>query len=368
MRAVVHIGMPKTGSTAIQRFLAKNAAALADRGVAHERVAHGEIPPQDSQLELGIVQFHRAGVPVPDLATRLSYGLTEPAGHAAYAAGFAKAFEAAVRARKEDLWILSSEHVGAWTRTQAEARALDAWLGEIFDEVRYVMYLRRQEDYLVSTYSQHLRMGGTQRLKEYLDANLRPGFTARALLWRAVAGERFSVRLLEPDALEDGDLIADFAHVAGFDAEGLKRPGRLNQGLSVGAAGFLREMNRVLPQRVAGGQRRNPLMRGVDRRLTRWYAGDRKLALGPQQVARVRKANAKANERLRAAFFPERAELFPPRPSDKNGGNRARTEEMAQIGVDLMIAARLSRVQPLSEEDMALLDRAVSDPDGTRED
>lgn len=355
MRAVVHIGMPKTGSTAIQHFLAANAEALSARGVAFEKVAHGEIPPQDSQLELGIVQFARAGLPVPDPATRASYGLEDPGAHTAWAEGFARAFEQAVRQRSEPLYLVSAEHVGAWTQTQAQALALDDWLSTLFDEVRYVMYVRRQEDFILSNYSQHLRMGGTRRLWEFLRDNLHPDYTSRALAWQAVAGERFTLHLLEPDALTDGDLIADLAAVAGFDAAGLKRPGQPNQGLSVGAAGFLREMNRALPQRVDGGRRRNPLMRGVEKRLTRWYADDRKLSLGARQIARVRAANADANERLRAVFFPEREELFPPRSGPKGGNNRAGVEEMAQIGVDLMVAARLGRIAPLSPDQVALL-------------
>lgn len=355
MRAIVHIGMPKSGTTSIQRFLQGQAAGLAARGAAYARVPNGgPVPPQDAHVELGIVQFARAGKPVPDAGTRLSYAIDDPEAHRAFAERYAEALDAALAARAEKTWIFSVEHVGAWTHTADEARALDSWLSERFGEVRYVLYLRRQEDWILSNYSQALRMGSTSELEDYA-AKLRiSNYDARVFAWAEAVGDRFDLRLLEPDALVDGDLIADFAAAAGVDAAGLPRPGRANESFSVAAAAFLRQLNGTIPQRVKEGRVRNPLMRGIQQRLTRWYAGDRKLALSEAEIARIRAANAAANEAIRTRFFPGRAELFPPRPPAEP--QPAPTpEEMGRIGIDLVLALRTHRMQCMSKPEMETL-------------
>ena len=345
MKAVVHVGLPKTGTTSIQRFLRANAAALAARGAIYSRVPNGRVPPQDSQLEYGICALAIAGDMVPNRATRAAYGLDDLAAAGDFAARYMEAVQEDVRShRGAELYLVSSEHLGAWMRSPAHLEALDGWLGSLFSEVRYVLYVRRQEDRILSLYSQALRAGSTEGLGTFVRAHLRLDYHEVAALWAGALGrERFDLRLLERDAMAGGDLIEDYCAAAGIDPEGLERPERENEALSVAAATFLRELNRRLEPRGGAGPRSNPMMKGVQGRLTRWYAADRKLRLSPRQVATIREANAETNARLCAEFFPKRKALFPERPvaaEPDPRGNDPTPEEMARIAIDLLEALR----------------------------
>ena len=371
MRAVFHLGLPKTGTTSIQQFLKANAEALSARGVAYEYVPSDLAPNQISQVELGFPQFARLGEPIPDPAIRGHYRIQDLDAQRAAGEAYERRFAEAVQARTEPLYLMSSEHVGAWTRTPAHAAALDDFLSAHFDDVRYVMYVRRQEDWVLSNYSQALRRGGHKTLGEFIRGFPGTGYMERLKAWLEVVGhDRFTLRLLEPDKLAGGDLVSDFARAVGFDPDGLPRPPRENESLSAAAAEFLRVANATLPLRVDGGRRRNPLMQGVQDRLTRWYADQPKLRLNAEQVARIRARNAEENAWICRTFFPGRAELFPPKPPREGEPDAGPTpEEVARVGIDLFAAIRSGDMGRLSEADRALLEgdgRLPDPPDRAR--
>ncbi len=55
MKAVIHIGQPKAGSTSLQRVLQKNRSALADHGVQYTREKRN--PGQDKPLLLAVTAW-----------------------------------------------------------------------------------------------------------------------------------------------------------------------------------------------------------------------------------------------------------------------------------------------------------------------
>ncbi len=339
MKAVFHLGLPKTGTTSIQHFLLANANALSARGVAYEQVPNATVEPQDSQLEFGICQFARAGEIVPFEPTVRGYGLTSLEAQEKFAKQFEATLLKHVSRRTEDVYVISSEHVGAWTRTPKHVAALDTWLSSIFDEVRYVQYIRRQEDWLMSRYSQDLRTGHPVHLFKYLERHGKHDFATKADLWSDVVGrDRFDLRLMERDAMVDGDLIADFASAVGFDASGLPMPPRENESLTPQAAFFLRKLNGRLRNREAGFD--HDLQFKVERRLSSWSEGKTKLRMRPQQIDWIRKRNAEVNEAVRAKYFPDREELFPARPhvTGEDGLiTNITQEQVAGIGVELLL-------------------------------
>ncbi len=231
----------------------------------------------------------------------------------------------------------------------ADAQALLGWLGRFFDDVQVILYLRRQEDWLLSRYSQALRRGVTLKLSDYIRRNSRQNFHAIASLWADAAGAaKTHVRLLEPGAMVDNDLIADFSSVIGVDTEGLKEPVRRNESFSVAGAEFLRRLNeRMTSPHGNGDIRDNPLMERVPAKLTKWSEGGEKLRLSGEMIDLVRDANAGTNEQLRATFFPDRAEMFPARPRSDAPEQQASAEEIADIGINLYALARMERLKPV---------------------
>lgn len=128
----VHIGLYKTGSTAIQKFLTDNAAHLRRDGLIYprtfrDRIAHHSIP---RLLQKG------AHIPWDDLQNELA---------------------------ATDKAIISSEDFGAVGSPNAWKHLRDNLPGT----VKILCYLRRQDEMLESMYNQHLKMGGTKSLDDF---------------------------------------------------------------------------------------------------------------------------------------------------------------------------------------------------------
>lgn len=309
MTAFVHIGLAKTGSTTIQAFLEQNAEALRDRGVRYERY----LPKIGSQLDFAVAARARTGKMIPHDIMRDVLDLHDRAQQKSFGA----AFEADLARRRatwtEPLCVISSEHLGAWLNTPEQVGALMDILGAHFDDVKVVVYLRRQEELVLSSYSEKIKRGSHDDFETHLAARMESDHLRLVRLWRrAVGPKNLVVRLLEPDVLKNGDLIEDFCNVIGVDSTGLVRPDPQNESLSAVAAEFLRRLNGRAPWLTTsrlGRRVRGALLR----RLMRRSEGFPRHKLSQAQLDRIRAANAHSNAQLCRRYFPERDELFPRR-------------------------------------------------------
>ncbi|MGR3484485.1 MAG: hypothetical protein ACU0BF_04015 [Paracoccaceae bacterium] len=334
--ALIHIGMPKTGTSSIQSWLTQNADALAQRGVAYRRAPAEGAPKNPSQTEMLATAYEALGRVMPHSQLTRQLGFATPAGQTAVVEAFTAAQRDAIGGDIRTL-VLSSENLSTHLDDAERIGGLDAWARGLADEVRYVVYLRRQEDYLASRYFQGLRAGRTMSLRAFIARNLTLDYAAFVDLWRGVVGPRLTVRLLEPDALRDGDLVADFAALLGVDPDGLIRPERANASLSAAAAEFMRAMNAQMPS-GRGAVGRDPVSIGLEHLLREADDGaGPRIAPGPAQLREIRDANAASNERLRRAEFPDRSELFPDRPPpDAAGGVPSLPQQVARLGLRLL--------------------------------
>jgi hypothetical protein len=308
MKALVHIGLPKAGSSSIQEFLKLNREALAGRGV---RSAPFQ-PKFGSQFELGIAALDALGLPPERGMARLVTEVHTPDEARAYARRFTAFLDAGLNHWSEPLYIASSEHLAVWLNRPERVEALDRFLSARFAEVRYLVYLRPQADLVLSGYSERIRRGGSITLEAHL-AEGRQAHDHLALVERwenAVGAGRLDVRLLTPATLTDGDLLTDFCAAMGTGVAGLARPPQMHGALQRGDIRFRQWLNRHLRMRRAGGGS-NPLY------MTALYAGrllglrgGAPLVLSPEQRARIEAQYATSNEALRARRFPDRPTLF----------------------------------------------------------
>lgn len=306
MEAIVHIGRHKTGTTSIQAWIGRNRARLAEAGICCEdflttrgRIDHFGFALAPAAPLSGQVR------PPPQILAQ--HGIHGPAAIAPAARRFEADLDALLARRPAPVYLVSSESIGGWFRRPEAIASLDGWFRARFETVRYVAYIRRQDDFVTSLYFQMLKAGATETLAAFACRNARQSHLDFARAWReAVGRERFDLRLLEPDWLCGGDLIADFAAAAGIDPEGFAPAPRANAAMRAGAAHALRGINRVPGLRDLPPARKVRLAGLVDR--------GPKLRLGAAAAAEVRAANAAENETLRREFFPDRAILFPGDP------------------------------------------------------
>ena len=337
-KAIVHIGMPKTGTTSIQSWLYGNVRELSRQGIFFQRLPLTRARSFE-HVEVVVCQFDKAGILLPNDRMRYVFGIKSLDDQKAVAAKYTELFGNALARADEHTVLLSVEDVGGMTRTKAQVEGLEQWLGQFFDEVRYIVYLRRQEDWLVSSYSQMIKTGRTITLEEHFEKRKERNYFQRLRVWLSVVGEdRLSVRLMERDALRDGDLIADFAHTAGIDPTRMEEQPRRNESLSRPAGEYLRVLNKKLLDDGAEDPLNEPIYGGLIGFLVKTFADAERFQLTQPQIDEIRSLNAKSNERLRAKFFPERDELFPPKPPAPDVLPPISAEDVARVGIAVLEA------------------------------
>jgi hypothetical protein len=306
MIALIHIGMPKTGSTTIQSFLQANRRQLRNDGILYRRYMH-----RTSQPEFAIAVESAADRLVSNPRVRGSLRITGLKRQRVLAAAFDSRLGHDIASAEWPRFIASSEYLGSYGRPDGFIDMLDRWMLKRFSEVRYLIYLRRQQDWAVSKYSQYVRGGGVMTLDEYVARQKLPNLDAFVAKWEAVVGaERLNVRLLDRQRLVGGDLIADFCDAANLDANRLKPCKRSNERLSERHAALLRKFNGSVRSKITAETPLWALGKIANKALVLVPSGSAGMKLEPAALERIRAATAESNERLRARRFPEHETLF----------------------------------------------------------
>lgn len=238
LRAVIHIGAEKTGTTTLQEFLHLNRDALAAGGVLFPDTPGLR---QHALLMLACLDPGRE-----NRQTRM---------HAPFAAdpdGWRRDFadrlhdEIGAAPPGTRQLLLTTELFHTQLLVPREVARLKALLDPFCDDYRIVFYMRRQDRLEVSRYSTNLRAGGTRpsvlprRADRYLD------YEKVLARWEPVFGaDRLVPRVFDATAFRGGDLLADFVDAAALplDPARCRRPESQNVALSARAQWLLRQFN-----------------------------------------------------------------------------------------------------------------------------
>ena len=198
---VVHIGLPKTASTTIQRALALFDPQLRERGI----------------------HVARAAWSTPGLARQdgLWFALRDPTR----GAGVLSELQRELRQSTAERFVVSDERFGRAPLPHI-VRGLADLAASAGVDIRIVAYVRPQCDYLESAYAERVR-GGMERLSFDLFAaaslmHMLPGrefpldYRRVFAPWRAVYGDRLLVFPFERSRLPDGP-AAHFLSLLGID-------------------------------------------------------------------------------------------------------------------------------------------------------
>ncbi|MDO4632946.1 MAG: hypothetical protein Q4B01_03715 [Eubacteriales bacterium] len=250
----LHIGMPKTGTTAIQNFMALNRDLLAEKGVSYPDMGF-HYPGRGYNRNAFFLHgegYNAEGAERCDWREKPEY----PEGMK----------QLSELGRKFETIVISDE--GNWW---GGVRRKKFWpmLKQDMDaaglELKVIVYLRRQEDFAQSHYEQRVKEGFTHSFEEYLVWKDRAEYpfdyeATLAKIAESVGSENIIVRVYEKGQFqgEEHTIFSDFLEIFGLKmADGFELENTVrNVSLEGDALELRRALNRV------------PEMRGVSHRLT----------------------------------------------------------------------------------------------------
>lgn len=254
VRWIVHIGAPKTGSTAIQRFLFEHRTRLPHHGVQYPDVNLRGYGHHD----LAFLLHGR----YPDWAT--------PQDKTLVALG--EMLRSFVATNVSPVIVLSSENFYLFPRPAELRRFLYAAGVAAEDRISIVCYLRRQDEAHISWYNQTVKaQGNSSGFEDSVEQNRALWDYAEQLKpWQREFGTpAIILRDYSPFSTAPADVRADFLSLLGIPGDAFTLPpARANERINRDILDFQRLVNR-LPLKIA--QKRRYHKRLID--LTSTMAG-----------------------------------------------------------------------------------------------
>ena len=245
---ILHIGGEKTGTTSLQRFLFRNRELMKKRGMLFP-ITLG------SENHMLLAVYASPNEDTADLRAMLNLTSDEMLDRTC--AELPQMLHDEIRQSQCQTVILSNEHCSSRLRKDESVARLFQLLDPIADNLRVIMYLRRQDQLLLSSYSTSVKSGNTQELRlptknEYCH------FDYANILdrWAKYFGvDNIDVRIYEPEALKDNDIVSDFIQALELPISTVdfrKESQRLNRTLDFRTLEFLRLFNKHVPYIASG--------------------------------------------------------------------------------------------------------------------
>ncbi|HWY15775.1 MAG TPA: hypothetical protein VNX86_11615 [Rhizomicrobium sp.] len=309
----LHIGTEKTGTTTIQRYLAKNRKNLKAQGFLYpvspgetNHLALSACSIDDSRLD----PVHtRCGIRRREDILPYRRRMMDQLANE-----FAEAVASSI--------IFSNEHLSTKIRTPEEIRRVKEICDEVAATTKVIVYLRNQIDFLVSRYGTAIKAGSVDEFSISLSPGVATFLDYSQMLspWSEIFGRKnLIVRRFEADDFPNGDLLADFAAQAGLDGGQLEGMPFANTSLNGPALAFLREFNKRVP--LAIDEKPNPL-RGRIAAFLESYEGGQKFSI-PRQIAETIEARYReSNDETSREYFGSRfMPLFSPAKCVNSAGS-----------------------------------------------
>ena len=312
MKLYLHIGTEKTGTTSVQKFFRVNRDLLAENAILYP-VTPGDQKHQG--LAVAALRLSKLG------EMRKTFGIRTPDEARKFRDDLVSGLTKEFSSKPYKTVVISSEHLSSRVLDDEEVQWLKDFLSPFFEEITIIVYIRRQDDYLLSTYSTSVKSGVTYLLDMPTEQIVENRYNHWAMLsrWAGVFGrERIVCRKFERSGMVSGDIVDDFLAIAGIDKSGYERPEDVNESLDAESLEFLRLFNKHVSQFSQSGA--NPMRDNLVPLLSKISRGPL-LTLPDEDLARFVARFKETNRMVAMEYFGEvRSDsddpLFEPR-SDK---------------------------------------------------
>ncbi|MEZ9322781.1 hypothetical protein AB4161_20825 [Vibrio sp. 10N.286.51.E5] len=209
-KLILHIGTHKTGTSSIQQALYNNRVLLNEYGYKYFIDTPDGIKRQDGNT-----------------TSWIGYDLNSmKSGYGGWVSNKTKLFSL-LKGKYDRNVIISNENF-SWLFSNDELISLKSDLSEIFDEIKIIVYLRRQDLAAVSHYQQASKrvdlpstyyygkgvspLPDSSSFYDYFD------YYERIKSWSSAFGRsNVNVRVFEKEKLRNGDVVDDFLHILKLD-------------------------------------------------------------------------------------------------------------------------------------------------------
>lgn len=342
-KLVIHIGLPKTGSTSLQRFFQANLGQLERHGI--HVIRSGALDARAGLNSAALRHALRSDFPESGRTERLSTILEELGGGDASSAKAGadlildNTLDELTRIEKNIRTIvLSSESFS--TFKAADLAALKTAFGPHVSSYQIVAYLRRQDQFVVSKYSTDLRHGSTLTLSETLErfqGHLHLRYHKTLNRFADHFGKKaVTPRVFDRGKLYNSDLVHDFMFLMGQkDLSGYDTRIAANASLSAAAQELLRAYNRLRSE-AKNTKENKPEDAFIISAIAEKFTGAGQKPTRTQAERFLHQFD-RSNEILRKQWFPDMDSVFSKDLSDYPASDRP-PEPISSL--DLIMAIR----------------------------
>ena len=310
MKAIVHIGTEKTGTSSIQSYLYLNRKKLKKAGF-HFIQSGGKwnnwmVPAFCSKDDAAFKElFREEGIRTPEEKLRFKQE-------------FIREFEKEIQSvpAKIHTCIISSEHFHSRIRSEAEMENVHNLLSSFFDEIQIICYLREQVDMCTSHYSTHLKSGGTGSFIAFLErckpSNYYFNYSEMLANWETFFGlKALDISLFSQDQFLNGDLLDDFTAKIDASLVGALNKSVVieNESLRPFGQALARAINITFP---LSSERPEVIdMRARCKKPVIYRLSGKGQQPGLESRKLIYESFIESNERMRQKFFPKLEIVFP---------------------------------------------------------
>ncbi len=301
--AYIHIGLEKTGTTTIQEFAYQNRSLL-----TVDNIYYPDSPGIKNHTNLPAYAYDKN---LNDLAVRKN--ITNTNDRIYFRNSFEEKFKRElkpIREKKMNL-LLSSEHLSSRVGDESEIRKLLSLFTSLNYQPKIIIYLRRQDEMLLSTYSTWVKCGATEELNHNAYKKKRYDFLSQLKLWENCVGqENIIVGLFHKKRLLNGDLIQDFCKKVDINYKQYELPeSKLNKSLSAIQLAFLKDFNKNIPELIDGEKN---VLRGDIITALESIVDNSRATLPSNIRSEIQEYFKKDNGSIKRKYFPElEGPLFP---------------------------------------------------------
>ena len=304
-----HIGTSKTGTSALQAFLEDNKDVLAEKGYFYERMPFQNLSRANIRRNA-----HFLVEKVMDENGSIDEAATEERIQKGYQIldGWLQVYEAVILT-DESFWNgMIGDHWNVLER-------LKLFLDERNVVLKIIVYLRSQDEYMMSWWKQSVQSGKmTEAWDTFVEKpkgmrlNYRKQLKAFA---EYVGAENMIVRRYDWGSFEGttGTIFSDFLYAIGleFTEEYQVREKKVNLSLTDNYAEIKRVLNSLTKEEAVAYKNERNLFEKVAIECSKLQQGDKSYSLySAQEQEKIWKKYGKSNEVVRKTYFPNDKELF----------------------------------------------------------